>query len=102
MPKQIDVSNYHMQYSNITNQHWHPASEEFAGGDHLLTALDNGWEMVKCVTAKHWYTGSRFVTLFQFHLQRDDNAMTMPVVETPYIRRFIHESGVPVEHAEDN
>ena len=91
-----NVSNYHMQYSDVTSQHWDESSEKFAGGDHLLTAMENGWKVAACEQVKHWYEGMRSVDIYRFSLQRDDQTIVMPVLMNPYVSRFIIEQGIDV------
>lgn len=90
------VQNYHIQYPGVTNQHWHPGSGKYAGGDHLLTALTDGWDMVNCSQVTHTYAGMRFVTVYEFLLQRSGEQMVMPVINNPYIERFLQTSGISV------
>lgn len=100
MAKATNVTNFHMQYQDVTSQHWHPKSEKFAGGDNLITAIDNGWNVEKCVIARHYYAGMRFVKVFELYLARDGQNMTMPVVHNPYVERFIIEEGYELEEEE--
>lgn len=81
--------NHHVEYIDITT-YWHPNSEAFAGGDALLTALNNGWQVmgeVRCET--HWYAGMRSIRIYHFVLERDGEQMKMPVVNNPYVNRLI-------------
>ena len=94
MPKSINPTNFHVQYQEMTTQHWHSESERFAGGDNLMTALEHGWEVDKCVLARHWYAGMRSVKVYEFKLRLGDQTMTMPVIDNPYIGRFIDEEGI--------
>lgn len=93
----MDNKNYHVQYLDVTSQYWTPR-EGYAGGDHLLTALQNGWDIVDCVEEQIWYTGARCVSLYHFTLQRKDEKMVMPVVNNPYVERFIKQSQLKVRH----
>ncbi len=87
---QEDVSNYHVQYQDLTSQHWNPGSEQFAGADNLTTALSVGWTIDPDVVVRHhWYAGSRCVRIYDFSLRRDQEAMIMPVLENPYVNRMI-------------
>lgn len=84
------VSNYHAQYFEVTSQHWHPTSEQFAGADNLITAVNEGWEFDETVILRpHWYAGQRRVDVFYFTLTRNDEQMTMPVINNPYVERLI-------------
>ncbi|MDQ7025334.1 MAG: hypothetical protein Q9P01_00070 [Anaerolineae bacterium] len=94
MAKSSNASNFHTVYQNVTTQHWHPSSERYAGGDHLMTAIDKGWKVEKCVLVRHWYAGMRSVVVYEFNLKRDSNTMMMPVIDNPYIGRFIEESDI--------
>lgn len=96
MPKNPDITNFHMQYLDVTSQHWNPHSARFAGGDHLMTALDDGWEIKNCRLVKNWYAGMRFVKIYEFNMVNHQNSekMTMPVIDNPYIQRFIVEEDI--------
>jgi len=99
--KSVNVSNYHVQYSDVTTQHWHPGSESFAGGDHLTTALENKWQIVKCALTKHWYAGMRSVRVYEFTITKDERTVVMPVLDNPYVERFIVDEGIELIEAED-
>lgn len=90
------ISNFHVQYLNVTSQHWDPDSEMFAGGDHLMTALAKRWQISGCVESQHWYAGMRAITIYKFELERNGEKMTMPVVNNPYIVRFIRDNEIEV------
>lgn len=103
MATQSNVTNYHMQYLDVTSQHWDASSATFAGGDHLMTALDNDWFVKECRLVKHWYTGARFVKIYEFHLINDaGDTLTMPVIHNPYIERFIDEERIELIDEDDN
>lgn len=89
--------NFHVQYQDITSQHWSYSSERFAGGDHLLTALSRGWEIEETVVLKrHWFAGMRCIEVFNFTIQRDDVTVVMPVVSNPYVYRFIKNYDIKI------
>lgn len=89
--------NFHVQYQDITSQHWSYSSERFAGGDNLLTALSRGWEIEETVHLKrHWFAGMRGIEIFHFTIQRDDITQTMAVVSNPYVYRFIKTHNLEV------
>lgn len=100
----LNASNYHVQYMDVTSQHWNPTSETFAGGDNLLTALSKGWQVEKCTELRHWFAGLRCVSIFRFDLVRDGDTMTMPVINNPYVARLIRqmELEVTVEDVENS
>ncbi|GEM_PF-618696 len=94
--------NYHIQYPDMINQHWHMRSGTYAGGDHLLTALTEGWEIEKCVQINHVYAGNRAVTIYEFTLNCKGDAMVMPVITNPYVERLLATADIPVMQAQDN
>ncbi len=86
---QPNPKNFHVQYPNI-NRHWSPRSEEFAGGDSLLTAIMRGWEVGDTVIKEeHWHAGVRLVSVYRFKLRRGEREITMPVLENPYVTRML-------------
>lgn len=91
--------NYHIQYPGMMNQHWHMRSGTYAGGDHLLTALTDGWEIEKCVQINHVYAGNRAVTIYEFTLNCKGEAMRMPVITNPYVERLLASEDICVEQA---
>jgi hypothetical protein len=87
-------SNWHYAYRRIV-RHWHAASEPFAGGDCLLTALNNGWDIVLPVMAEpFWRAGSRCVMVYHFNLERRGETMAMPVVTNPFVERLIADNAL--------
>lgn len=94
-----NITNFHVQYMDVTSQHWSPSSERYAGGDHLMTAIYNGWVISDCVEVEeHWFAGMRSITLYHFELARGDETMNMPVVSSPYVNRFIIQSRLCLVH----
>lgn len=91
----MDITNYHAQYLDVTSQYWNPR-EGYAGGDHLLTALNAGWDVAECREQPIWYTGARCVVVYHFTLSRKGETMVMPVVNNPYVDRFITQASIPV------
>lgn len=89
-------ANWHSTYP-IFQRHWHSGSEQYAGGDALLTAVDDDWEAVEtCYLEEHWHAGTRLVTIYHITLRRGNEEITMPVITTPYVRRIIREQGFKV------
>lgn len=92
-----NASNFHVQYLDDI-RHWCPESEPFTGGDALLTALLNGWEMSTQVRREtHWYAGMRFVNVYYFELNRDGEKRIMPVIDNPYIDKLMARSETELE-----
>ncbi|MDL1900149.1 hypothetical protein FBR02_05200 [Anaerolineae bacterium CFX9] len=83
----IQLTDLHVEYPDMT-RHWNPNSEQYAGGDALITALQRGWEIAGQVWAEeYWHGGARLVMIFHFTLERGDETMQMRVLSNPYVRR---------------
>lgn len=82
--------NTHEKYTEKP-RHWNVRSEEFAGGDHLLTAIRLGWVVNETTlfAEQHWLSGSRPVTVYHFVLCRGKETMIMPVISNPFVERLI-------------
>lgn len=92
----MSLTNFHVEYMDVFS-HWHPASARYAGGDHLLTSLYQGWEPVRTVRCEqHWYAGMRSVSVYLFELRRGDEKMLMPVIHNPYVSRVIRSQNLSV------
>ena len=90
------AANWHYAYRRIV-RHWHAQSEHYAGGDCLLSALNDGWQMdVRVIAEAHWRAGTRCVMVYHFELMRGDETMTMPVITNPFVERLIAENAVQV------
>jgi len=82
-------SNFHVEYMEVA-QHWHPASEEYAGGDALVTLLSQGWNMKRDVyVEKREFAGLRSVSVYHLELERGGDVLKVPVVRNPYINRVL-------------
>lgn len=84
------TDNTHEKYT-ATYQHWCPQSENYAGGDHLISAFRAGWTLADDVVAveQHWLSGNRPVNIYNFVLENVDETMIMPVLHNPFVERFI-------------
>ncbi len=93
---QQPASNFHLDYYEV-NRHWCDTSERYAGGDALLTAMQNNWRVEAiCYRQEYWHAGTRQVTVFHFDLVNGNDRMTMPVITTPFVRRMIRELSLEV------
>lgn len=96
----VESANFHADYPDI-KRYWSETSQKYAGGDHLLTALQRGWKLSGTVYEEHfWHGGSRLVTVYHISLAKGDVTTTMPVITTPYVRRVVRSLGyrpVPIE-----
>lgn len=89
-------SNFHADYVDVT-QHWSAISEVYAGGDSLITAFHNGWEIVGEITREEkWFAGMRSAVLYHIPLRRNEIEVVMPVLNNPYVNRIMRDSGVDV------
>lgn len=99
--KLANVSNFHMQYSDLTSQHWHPTSARYAGGDNLMTAIEKDWDVEQCALVRHWYAGMRSVRIYEFTLIKNGKTMTMPVLDNPYVERFVIDEKINLIETEE-
>lgn len=77
-------------------RHWHPGSEAYAGGDALITALDDGWVISGTVRCEEvWHTGNRRMHVYHVPLVKDTQTMYMPVIGNPYVERLLRE--IPIQ-----
>lgn len=89
MTSQRNLSHIHHSYMDFV-RHWHAASERYAGGDALFTALDNGWEAQMIVgVEERLHMGGRTTCIFHFMLKLGDEEMVMPVTCNPYVERLL-------------
>lgn len=71
-------------------QHWSPQSEDYASTNHLTSALLQRWQVNNLVIYRtHRFSGGRNTNVYYFELRRGGEYMTMPVVETPPLKRLI-------------
>lgn len=95
-----DANNFHTQYADIV-QHWDQDSEKYTGGDSLMTYLNRGWKLTRRLRRETiWFAGARFIRVYHFELQRDGEALTMPVMGNPFVDRYVYESDFVLEYAE--
>ncbi len=89
------LSNLHYSYMDKI-RHWHSESERYTGGDALYTAIENGWTMGEVVGYEDYERAGMegVIAVYYFELVRGSERLTMPVLNNPFIRRLIKESGV--------
>lgn len=90
----------HVDYPDM-HRHWDSQSERFGGGDSLLTAIQNGWQVEEVIwSEEYWHAGTRPVVLFHFELTRlgggrrdgktaGQERVVMPVVSNPFVQRLL-------------
>lgn len=84
--------------------HWCPQSEAYAGGDQLISALREGWDLVDHIVRvkQEWKRGTRPVNIYHFVLERDDDRMVMPTLHNPFVARFIMDQALTLTYDEIN
>lgn len=84
------TQNIRSTHHRLTTQHWSYSSEQFAGGDNLLTAIERGWTIDQRVVLKrHWFAGMRCIEIFTFTIRRHTVTAEMAVIGNPYVQRFL-------------
>ena len=85
------------RHTTDMSRHWSPQSQRYAGGDALLTFLNNGWEVQNEVYYEEfWQGGSRRTYIFDFVLSNDGQRVTMRVIDNPFVDRLMRELQVTV------
>lgn len=83
-----NTSNFHVAYMDVT-KHWSHNSELYSGGDALLTALYDGWEMDEEVQYEEkWLAGMRQILIYHVNMHRNGEVRVMHVLENPYVARM--------------
>ena len=91
------------EYYTATDRHWHAGSEPYTGGDSLLTAIRNGWNLLNLAYEhKMELRGGRTVCVYYFQLIRSSERIVMPVVENPFIERLLIERKMLIRSLRDN
>lgn len=93
---------WHEKYTE-TPRHWCPRSETYTGADSLLTALDEGWEIMTDAVYREviMINRSRHTTIFYFNLYRGSHTRTMAVVANPFVQRFLRSNHFRVRAYQD-
>lgn len=87
-------------YYTDTPRHWCPVSEKYTGADSLISALRNGWSLSRLVYREDFlHGGARHSAVYFFELKQGQRIVTMPIVSTPFIVRFIAVQNLKVVHA---
>lgn len=73
------------------HRHWNDVSERYTGGDALVTALDEGWEIRGVVfRQEHWLAGVRRITVYHIELERDAEKRKMLVLQNPFVTKMLY------------
>lgn len=85
----MNGESYSSSYLDVS-QHWSAISETYAGGDVLVTYLQNDWIFTRIINEeKVWFGGNRKTTVYHVELYKDGLKKNIPVLENPYIKRII-------------
>jgi hypothetical protein len=77
--------------------HWSPVSQPYAGADHLLHALNHGWQPDPVVRLEeHWRGTVLPIRIYHVMLYRGDARMNMPVINTPHLEHILIKHGLQV------
>jgi hypothetical protein len=80
------------EYYTLTDRHWHAGSEPYTGGDSLLTAIRNGWQLLNLAYEQIiQLRGGRTVHVIYFQFIQSSERITMPVVVNPFVERLLVE-----------
>jgi len=92
----LDGSDAHFAYMDVVT-HWCPQSQPFAGGDALITYIDDGWEIGSQVFYEEFeHRGGRQVVVYYFEMHRGNQIVRMPVINNPYVTRLVQVLNVDV------
>lgn len=94
----IDGPAYHHQLElpDVT-QHWCPRSQKYAGGDALVSLLNDGWQVQQPILYEEvWFGGGRQVTVYYFELEKLNETVKMPVIANPFVLNLISQLHVRV------
>jgi hypothetical protein len=98
---EIRSSDFHVDYSNVY-RHWDPRSEAYAGGDALITMLQQGWHLTDPIYEQPvWYCGNRRVCVLHGVLTRGDEQIVMAVISNPFIVRAMRDRRLKIEPFEN-
>lgn len=91
-------------------RHWHAHSETFSGGDSLLTALRDGWQ-IQAIYHQWYQPSGRTTSVYHMILQQgtaaqgtetqDTETAIMRIISNPFVERFVSRLTAPVYLIED-
>jgi hypothetical protein len=92
----LDASNSHFEYMDVV-RHWSPTSQKYAGGDAIITLINEGWKIGETVFyEEYWYAGARLVGVYHLQLERNGERLHVPVLSNPYVRRMLKRLPVQI------
>ena len=73
-------------------RHWSSSSQTYVPADVLLEYLADGWDISSVVGREEcWLGGGRHITVYYFELTRNNQAVVMPVLGNPIVRRLMDQ-----------
>jgi hypothetical protein len=85
------------EFYTSTDRHWHAGSEAYTGGDSLLTALRNGWQLLNLAYEQMLEVrGGRSVAVLYFHLVQGSDRIVMPILVNPFVERLLIDRKIMV------
>lgn len=84
-------------------RHWCPRSEPYTGADSLLTALDQGWQVINNAVYREvvMFNHRRRTTIFYFRLYKDGHTRTMAVIRNPFVVHMVRKQNYHVRSYQD-
>lgn len=86
----------HLNFSCKTSVNFVPPIQRYVGGDQLVAALKAGWTLAPVVTAHVHQLRGGAMSIYYFRLSRQDEVLTLSVIDNPFIQRLIVEGGLEV------
>jgi hypothetical protein len=73
-------------------RHWSSSSQTYVPADVLLEYLADDWDISSVVGREEcWHGGGRHITVYYFELTRNQQAVVMPVLGNPVVRRLVDQ-----------
>ena len=89
MPIRNNSLNTYLEYHSL-NRHWSPESQRYAGGDHLMVVLDQGWKIAGYIPCDlFWFRALCCTRLYKVTLHRGEDVMYMTVLSSPHVDRLV-------------
>jgi hypothetical protein len=85
------------QRSADKRRHWSSSSQTYVPADVLLEYLADGWVISSVVGQEEcWHGGGRHITVYYSELTRSHQAVVMPVLGNPIVRRLMNQQQLRV------
>jgi hypothetical protein len=85
------------QRSADKRRHWSSSSQTYVPADVLLEYLADDWDISSVVGREEcWHGGGRHITVYYFELTRNHQAVVMPVLGNPIVRRLVDQQQLRV------